>query len=79
MKRCLRLIALMLVAFSFNLIVPKVKAASALGDVNADGHDAPDQTLGHSAGQGVEESHNYLRNILTRGEMGYHLAPVVFT
>ncbi len=37
MKRCFKLIALMLVVLSFNLIVPVVKAAGALGDVNADG------------------------------------------
>ncbi len=37
MKRCLKLIALMLVVFSFNLIVPKVKAEGVSGDVNADG------------------------------------------
>lgn len=53
MKRCLRLIALMLVALSFNLIVPKVKAASALGDVNADGNITSDDArlaLRYSAG-----------------------------
>ena len=37
MKRNLKLIALLLVVFSLNLIVPVVKAESVLGDVNADG------------------------------------------
>ena len=37
MKRCLKLIALLLVVLSFNLIVPVVKAEGDLGDVNADG------------------------------------------
>lgn len=37
MKRCLKLIALLLVVLSLNLIVPVVKAEGTLGDVNADG------------------------------------------
>lgn len=37
MKRCLKLIALMLVVLSLNLIVPVVSAKDVLGDVNADG------------------------------------------
>lgn len=37
MKRSLKLIALLLVVFSLNLIVPVVKAESISGDVNADG------------------------------------------
>ncbi len=37
MKRCLKLIAVLLSCFSLNLIVPVVKAEGALGDVNCDG------------------------------------------
>ena len=32
-----------------------------IGDINADGHKAPDQALGYGAGQGVEKCHNNLR------------------
>lgn len=38
MKRCSKLIALLLVCLSLNLIVPAVSAESVLGDVNGDGY-----------------------------------------